>query len=47
MKNKEKYLDEMLTIFNENEASCFFKKKYVVKNCNDTGCIKCEELFKI
>lgn len=46
MKNKEKYLDEMLTIFNENEVSCFFKKKYVVKNCNDIGCNKCEELFK-
>lgn len=46
MKNKEKYLDEMLTMFNKNEVSCLFKKKYVVKNCNDIGCIKCEELFK-
>ena len=46
MKNKEKYLDEMLTIFNENKTSCFFKKKYVIKNCNDISCIKCEELFK-
>lgn len=27
MKNKEKYLDEMLTMFNKNEVSCLFKKK--------------------
>ena len=32
MKNKEKYLDEILTIFNENEVSCLFKKKYIIKN---------------
>ena len=46
MKNKEKYLDKMLTVFNENESSCLFKKKYVIKNCDDIGCNKCEELFK-
>ena len=47
MKNKEKYLDKMLTVFNENESSCFFKKKYVIKNCDNIGgCNKCEELFK-
>lgn len=44
MKNKEKYLDEMLTMFNEDEIACSFKKKYVIKNCN--GCNKCKELFK-
>lgn len=46
MKNKEKYLDEMLTVFNEDEASCLFKQTHIIKNCNDTGCIRCEELFK-
>ena len=46
MKNKEKYLDEMLTMFNKNESSCSFKMGYVIKSCKDINCIKCEELFK-
>lgn len=46
MKNKEKYLDEMLTMFNKNESSCSFKMGHVIKNCKDVSCIKCEELFK-
>lgn len=46
MKNKEKYLDEMLTMFNKNESSCSFKMGHVIKSCKDVSCIKCEELFK-
>lgn len=46
MKNKEKYLDEMLTMFNKNESSCSFKMGHVIKSCKDISCIKCEELFK-
>lgn len=46
MKNKEKYLDEMLALFNKNEVSCSFKMRHVIESCKDTGCDKCSELFK-
>lgn len=46
MKNKEKYLDEMLALFNKNETSCSFKMGNVIKSCKNIGCDKCEELFK-
>ena len=46
MKNKEKYLDEMLTMFNKNDSSCSFKMELVIKSCKDISCIECKDLFK-
>lgn len=45
MKNKEKYLDEIIKMFSKNEISCSFKKKHLAINCNN--CEKCKELFDL
>ena len=43
MKNKEKYIDEMVEALSEVNGPCKFRNKFVVKgqNCAFQDCIKC------
>lgn len=51
MKNKEKYLDEILELFsrNPNSAICNWKCKHTLnkKNCNGVSCDDCKKAFKV
>ena len=45
MKNKEKYLDEILNMFVSGDYICEFKIKYVLEtlNCREKSCAECSE----
>lgn len=48
MKNKEKYLTEILESFANNTDNCSFRKNYILKKsrCNGISCKECNNMIK-